>query len=237
MTLGLAIGAFVAGLVMFLAPCTLPIVPGYLAFIGGQQRAVFRNALMFVLGFSSLFVLVGASAGLFGFVLGPWRALLVQAGGAVFILFGLTMLGLVRIPFLSGERHVAMPAFLRVGQASSSFLMGGIFALGWSPCIGPILGSILFAASASATALTGATLLFIFSMGIGVPFLLTALMLERAQPFFARIGWVSQLLSMLGGAFLVLMGVLMLMGQTGLLVAWGFEALNFIEYDRLLKYL
>jgi cytochrome c-type biogenesis protein len=237
MTLSLSLGAFIAGVLMFLAPCTLPIVPGYVAFIAGERRAVLRNALAFVLGFSAVFILLGASVGLFGIIIGPWRYALARLGGALFILFGLTMLRLVRVPVISAERHLALPSFLRVGTVPSSALIGCFFALGWSPCIGPILGTILFVASASATALKGALLLAIFSAGLGLPFLLTAAALERAQPLFARMGAVAEVLSKLGGVFLVLLGILMLFNQTGLLVSWGYAGLDFIHYGRLLNYL
>src|SRR3989344_1066732 len=145
-------GAFVAGMLMFLAPCTLPVVPGYLAFIAGiplsalsnpaakrsARRVVFKNALAFVLGFSIVFILLGASAGLIGIFIGPWRYVLAKFGGVVLVFFGLTMLGILRLPILSGERHMRLPSFLKLGHLSSSALIGVLFALGWSPCIGPI---------------------------------------------------------------------------------------------------
>lgn len=222
---------------MFLAPCTLPIVPGYLAFIAGGRGKVVQNAIAFVVGFSILFVLLGASAGLFGLVIGSWRFVLARVGGAVIIVFGLTMLGVLRLPVLAAERHIRLPSFLVPGTPLASALIGALFALGWSPCIGPILGTVLFIASASATALSGAALLFVFSLGLGLPFILTALLFERAQGAFARAGKVAQILSYIGGVFLVVLGVLMLFNQTGLLITWGYGALNFIHYDRLLYYL
>jgi cytochrome c-type biogenesis protein len=237
LSLPLMIGAFVAGLLMFLAPCTLPIVPGYLAFIAGSRKQVLRNALGFVIGFSILFILLGGAAGLFGVIIGSWRFMLGRIGGVIIILFGLTMLGVFNIPLLTRERHMKLPAFITVGNPISSTVLGALFALGWSPCIGPILGTILFIASASATALSGALLLGIFSLGLAVPFLLTALVVSRAQKFFDKAGKVSQALSIIGGVFLVLLGVLMLFNLAGLLVGWGNGALHFIGYDRLLNYL
>lgn len=236
LSLPIGAGAFVAGVLMFLAPCTLPIVPGYLAFIGGQRRRVLPNAVAFVAGFALVFVLLGASAGLFGLVIGTWRYALARVGGLIIALFGLVMLGVLRVPLLSAERHIAMPGFVRVGNPSSSALLGGLFALGWSPCIGPILGTILFTAATSATAGQGALLLLIFSAGLGVPFILMALMLERAQAAMGSLTRVSRALSILGGVFLVALGVLMLFGQAGLLVAWG-SSLGGTWYDRLLNYM
>jgi len=222
---------------MFLAPCTLPIVPGYLAFIAGSRRHVLRNAVAFVLGFSTVFVLLGASAGLFGIIIGSWRYVLARVGGLVIIAFGLTMLGLLRLPGLSAERHIPLPRFVAVGNPSSSAFIGALFALGWSPCIGPILGTILLIASASATAAQGALLLAVFSLGLAVPFLLVALLLSRAEGATAKLGGAARVLSLIGGVFLVVLGILMLLGQTGLLVSWGYGGLHFVGYDRLLDYL
>jgi len=232
----LALSAFFAGVLMFLAPCTLPIVPGYIAFVGGAGGRIVRNALFFVLGFTVVFVFLGASAGLFGLILGSWRAVLAQGSGAVLILFGLLMLGVVRLPFISAEHHPTL-SFLTPGSVWASFLIGALFAFGWSPCIGPILGTILFVASVKATAIEGALLLLVYSMGLGIPFVLTALMLERAQVFANKTARAAQILSYIGGAFLVVLGLLILSGHTALLVEWGYKALNFIHYDRLLNYL
>jgi len=237
LSLPLMLGAFVAGVLMFLAPCTLPIVPGYLAFIAGNRQQVLRNALGFVVGFSIIFILLGAAAGLFGIIIGSWRFALGQIGGVIIILFGLTMLGVFNIPLLSRELHVRMPAFIKVGNPLSSAVLGALFALGWSPCIGPVLGTILFIASSSATALNGALLLALFSAGLAIPFMLTALLLSHTQKLFTRAGKASQVLSKVGGVFLVVLGVLMLFNAAGLLVVWGTGPLHFIGYDRLLNYL
>lgn len=245
MDLPLVIGAFVAGVLMFLAPCTLPIVPGYLAFIAGvpagqagsNRRRIFSNALAFVLGFSAVFITLGLFAGAIGALLGPWRDMLGQAAGALIILFGLTMLGVFNIPLLSGERRIRLPKWLSLGHPHSSFLIGALFALGWSPCIGPILGTILFLASASATAMQGALLLAIFSLGLAIPFLLCAWAIGRAEGFVQRAGPVTKVLSYIGGIILVLLGVLMLTGNMGLLISWGFGFFEAAGYKQLLNYL
>ena len=246
MDLSLILAAFIAGVLMFLAPCTLPIVPGYLAFISGSasggntkskdQRRVLINALAFVIGFSIIFILLGTAAGALGMLLGPWRPLISRLGGVLIIIFGLTMLGVVRLPMLAAEHHVRLPKFLVIGRWQSSLLIGALFALGWSPCIGPILGTILFMASRSATALSGAFLLGIFSLGLGLPFLLTALLLSRAQTIIGNWGAVSRALSIIGGCVLLIIGTLMLTGAMGLLVSWGFAFLRG-PYDQLLKYM
>lgn len=231
----LAPAAFLAGVLMFLAPCTLPIVPGYLAFIAGKQGRVMSNAVAFVLGFSVVFIVLGAFAGFLGAFLTPWRGVLSMAAGAVLIFFGLVMLG-IRIPLLSGQNSIALPKWLSVGHPSSSFLIGVLFALGWSPCIGPILGTVLLFASNSATVVQGAILLAVFSLGLGLPFLLTALLLNKAQVAFSRLGRFASMLSKVGGLILVLLGVLMFIGRMDLLLVWGFALLDPL-YEQLLEYM
>lgn len=245
MDIPLFVGAFVAGVLMFLAPCTLPIVPGYLAFIAGvpagqeatSRRRILINALAFVLGFSAIFILLGVFAAGLGGLVGPWRQLLGQVAGAIIMLFGLTMLGVFNIPFLSGERRIRLPRWLSLGHPHSSFLIGCLFALGWSPCIGPILGTILFFASASATALKGALLLAVFSLGLALPFLLCAWGIAQAQDVIARAGTLTRVLSMLGGFILLILGALMLTNTAGYLITWGFSLFDGIGYGTLLKYL
>jgi len=231
----LAPAAFLAGVLMFLAPCTLPIVPAYLAFIAGKQGRVMSNAIAFVLGFSIVFIVLGAFAGVVGAFLAPWRDSLAMAAGAILIFFGLVVLG-VKIPFLSGQKNFATPAWLSVGHPSSSFLIGALFALGWSPCIGPILGTVLLFASTSATAIQGAILLGVFALGLGLPFLVTALLLDKAQATLARWGKVANVLSKIGGLILIGLGVLMLLGRMDLLLLWGFTLFDPV-YEKLLNYM
>jgi cytochrome c-type biogenesis protein len=245
--LPLVVGAFVAGFLMFLAPCTLPIVPGYLAFIAGvpagqagsqgSRRRIFTNALAFVLGFSVIFILLGTFAAALGSLVGPWRLYASQFAGVIIILFGVTMLGAFNIPLLSGERRMRLPKWLSLGHPHSSFVVGALFALGWSPCIGPILGTILFFASASATAFSGALLLAIFSLGLAIPFLMCAWAIGYAESFARQAGRLSQLLSLVGGIVLIFLGLLMLTGNMSLLVLWGNALLGGLGYERLLNYL
>jgi len=238
--------AFLAGVLMFLAPCTLPLVPGYLAFISGVpdiskgvpfvRARVMHNAVAYVLGFSIVFILLGVFAAGIGAFLGPWRDMLGRAAGAIIILFGLTMLGLFRLPFLSRERHIRIPKFLTLGHPQSSFLLGVLFAIGWSPCIGPILGTILLFASSSATAFQGALLLAVFSAGLGLPFLLTALLITHVQSAFTKFAGFARVLSFAGGIILILLGILMLFGNMGLLIQWGFSLFD-APYKALLQYM
>src|SRR3989338_373409 len=243
-------GVFLAGFLMFLAPCTLPIVPAYLAFFAGiplsalskraakrsARRAVVKNALAFVVGFSLVFIALGASAGLFGVFIGPWRYALAKLAGVVFIVFGLTMLGVTPLSALARERRIKLPAFLELGRPSSSLLIGALFALGWSPCIGPILGTVLLIASASSTALYGAALLALFSAGLAVPFLLCALLVSETTALLSKFAGIIRWLTVAGAAGLILVGVLMLTGATDLVVGWGYEIFNSTGYGALLNY-
>lgn len=221
--------AFIAGVLMFLAPCTLPIVPGYLAFIAGnptaeQSRVRWRllyNAVAFVIGFSLVFILFGVFAAQLGALLGSHRPLLGRAAGIVIVFFGLVMLGAVRLPGLSGEWHVRLPRFLSLGTWQSSLLIGALFSLGWSPCIGPILGSVLLIASTQDTLWQGAGLLAVFSLGMGVPFILVALFMSRVSSLIARWSKVATIISTIGAVILIVLGILMVMGSMGYLVQWG----------------
>ena len=245
--LALAPGAFLAGLLMFIAPCTLPLVPAYLAFIAGvpEREAVearssllrgkiFFNALAFVAGFSIVFILFGIFAAFLGAHLGEGRYLLARLGGVVLVFFGIAMLGIFRIPFLSSEWRPGVPAFLSLGHPGSALFLGALFALGWSPCIGPVLGSVLFLASASSTVLQGALLLFVFSLGLAVPFLLCALALGVASRAVIRLAAASVWLERIGAVFLICIGILMAFGGMNLLVSWGLSSFN---YAPLLNYM
>jgi cytochrome c-type biogenesis protein len=249
--LPLVVGAFVAGMLMFLAPCTLPIVPGYLAFIAGiplsalknpaarrsARRVVVHNALAFILGFSAVFIALGASAGFIGVLIGPWRYAVSKLAGVIVIIFGLMMLGLLPNSLLSRERHLRLPHFLILGRVSSSALIGALFALGWSPCIGPILGTVLLVASTSATAVYGAFLLAVFSLGLGLPFLLAALLVSESTLFLLRLSGMIAVLNIIGGVGLILGGVLMLTGAIDLFVPWAYGFLHNFGYGTLLNYL
>jgi cytochrome c-type biogenesis protein len=240
--------AFIAGLLMFLAPCTLPIVPGYLAFISGVRvgdnriqknvrRRLMLNACAFVLGFSIIFILLGLFAAGIGSLLGPWRDIIARASGAVVVLFGLTMLGVVRVPYLSGERHIAAPKWLTLGRWESSLFIGMLFAFGWSPCIGPILGTVLLFASSAGTKLDGALLLAVFSAGLGLPFILTAYFMSAVSGLVSRTAGAVRVLSSVGAVMLIVLGALMISGDMGLLVAWAFSALDAVHYSSLLQYM
>lgn len=247
----LIIPAFIAGLLTFIAPCTLPLVPGYLAFISGTsfrdlhggaevhaaRRRVMRSALFYVLGFSAVFILLGALAGLGGSALIQYRLWLSRIGGVMVILFGLFLLGALKLPFLQVEKHFKLPASLHPGTPRASFLFGATFAFGWTPCVGPVLGSVLLLAGTSATLLQGVLLLTVFSAGLAVPFLLVAAGMNRASAFIARHTRALHILSAIGGLFLIFIGILLLTDSMARWVGFFYQQLNILQYEKILDYL
>jgi len=250
-TLSFALFAFLAGLLMFLAPCTLPLVPAYLAFISGvnskeiignnleeqAHKKIILNGLFFVLGFTSVFIIFGIVAGALGSYIGQWRGLFSQIGGIFIIIFGLMMLGVVKFTPLQKEYRLSLPKIVTPGQPSSSFLIGNIFALGWTPCVGPVLATIILLATDSATIISGAFMLGIFSVGLAIPFLLTAFLYGKAEPFIAKHSKISELVSTVGGLFMILIGILLLTGNFGWLVVYGYKLFEFMNYEAIYNYL
>ena len=213
---GLAL-AFSAGLLSFLSPCVLPLIPSYLTFVTGvgfdelqhSRRAALLHALLFVLGFTLIFVALGASATVLGRVLIAYRVWITRAGGALVVLFGLYLLGAVRIAALDRERRVHL-ANKPVGYLGS-VLVGIAFGAGWTPCLGPILGAILTYTAATADLSRGLPLLLAYSLGLALPFLVAAVAVERfletvtrMRPYLARVSQVS-------GVLLVIVGVMMML--------------------------
>ena len=250
-TLGLIFSAFIAGLLMFLAPCTLPLVPAFLAFITGVKgsdvtginakqesvRKIRRYAVCFVLGFSLVFIMFGVLAGFAGSFVGQFRDSLSQVGGFFIILFALMMLGILQIKPLMKGYTVPMPETIKPGSALGAGLIGVTFALGWTPCIGPVLASVLLLATTSYTAFSGGFLLAIFSLGLAVPFLTVAFLYGQSQNVIDRYSWLSQGISIVGGLFLLLIGILLLTNNFGLTVEYGYKIFNFFGFDGLFKFL
>jgi cytochrome c-type biogenesis protein len=237
---------FVAGIATFLAPCTLPLLPAYIGFLSGitqegarsdttstKRKKVLKNALAFVLGFSLVFILFGLLAGLAGTLFTSTREVLTVVGGVFMLFFGFFMLGLFNWSFLVKERRVRLPQLQGMGTPLTSFFLGNAFAAGWTPCIGPVLGTVLFFASTEETILGGMFLLAIFSLGLALPFLLVALMLDRATEAVTRITPYLHILSRLGGVVLILLGFHMLFGDTPL-TTWFFDALRYLDFEHLL---
>lgn len=251
MDFSLVIPAFIAGLLTFLAPCTLPIVPAYLGFISGvdqdalkdpkmaraTRRKIFFNGLAFIAGFSIIFITFGVLVGFAGSALATYRLWFARIGGVLVILFGLFMLGLFKLSFFQSDKRITIPKWLTLGKPSSSLFIGGTFALGWTPCVGPILGSILLLAGTSGTALQGGLLLTVFSLGLALPFLIIAAAFSRATAYIERFSKYLKWISVIGGVFLILLGLLLATDNFGLTIQYGYELFDFINYDRLLEYL
>jgi cytochrome c-type biogenesis protein len=248
----LFIPAFIAGLLTFLAPCTFPLLPSYIALITGvspseiseqkiysrSRRQIMGNALAFVLGFSVIFIMFGTLAGSFGSLLGPgYRTTLTHIGGIVIIFFGLWMIGVFKADLLQRTFKFTLPKTFEPGKPLSSAIIGAIFALGWTPCIGPILGGVLTLALNSGTSLAGAILLAVFSLGLAIPFLLTALLLERTLTLVKGLNKHIRMISIIGGICLVLIGLLMLTDNFGILIRLGYQLFAFLNYQNLENYL
>ncbi len=229
-----ALGVFAAGLVSFMSPCVLPLVPGYISYVAGASAAgpsrggvvalrlpAMGLSLCFVLGFSTVFVLLGASATALGQLLLAWRYELNIVGGGIIILFGLFILGLARLPWL--QRELRFNAAIAGGRPVSAYTLGLAFAFGWTPCIGPVLGAVLTMSAASATVTGGVALLGIYSLGLGVPFVLAALFTAGLVARLKTIGRLGRILQMLAGGLLVVMGVAMITGQLSTFAYWLLE--------------
>ena len=211
--------AFSAGLLSFLSPCVLPLVPVYLASLCGPQIlepkvnrfriTIFLHSLSFVVGFSIIFVTLGVIAGLTGFAINPSQALLNKIAGSLMIVFGLFLLAAQKVPWLNYEKRLT-PSLGNTTGYLRSFLIGAIFSLAWTACVGPILGGILALALDSATAWHGAYLLAIYSLGLGLPFLIVGVAFDSITPLLKRIYRYSNLIYIISGLLLIVIGVLIL---------------------------
>lgn len=275
MDLSLIVPAFIAGVLTFLAPCTLPLVPAYLGFISGvsakdladPQKAksarlkIFLNGLFFVLGFSAVFIILGTAAGLFGQTFFQYRIWLSRIGGIFVILFGLFMLhpvrnplrlwrggsrlkrfisngvNIIKIPVLTREAQFKAPTIFKNARAVNSFILGATFGFGWTPCVGPILGSILALAAASTTVGQGAFLLAIFSLGLALPFLAIAIGIGSASAYIEKLGKYLGVISTIGGLFLIFLGILIFTEKFALWISFFYRFFDFIDYGRLVDYL
>src|SRR3954449_12252241 len=226
--------ALIAGLVSFLSPCVLPLVPPYLIYLTGatiehvesdepaaaSKRAIMMSALLFVLGFSTVFVALGASASLIGEMIRTWSAELSIFAGIAIIVMGLHFLGLTRIGFLMREGRLPIPRPVGLWGA---YVMGLAFAFGWTPCIGPILAAILSVAAAEATVTKGAGLLAVYSAGLGVPFLIAAFMVEQFSSLFSRMKRHLAAVERAMGVLMVLTGIGFLTGAITSVSIWLLE--------------
>src|SRR5579863_10765151 len=229
-TLPLPIAAFVAGLISFLSPCVLPLVPGYVSLISGagveelkaQESRLFRkmmlNSVSFILGFSVVFITLGAISTEVGQLLARYKSSLAQVAGVVIILFGLHLTGIFRINALYADKRLHN---VKGGSTpGGAFLIGFAFAFGWTPCVGPILAVILGFAATQDSILKGIALLTIYSLGLAVPFLLTSFGIQRFLKFYSRFRSYMHALEVASGGLLVALGVLLVMGRFTMLARY-----------------
>ena len=228
-------GAFLAGLLSFVSPCVLPIVPPYLAWLAGlsfeelrsdsieaaTKRRIVVAALAFVLGFTTVFVALGATASVIGRTIAQYFDILSIIAGAIIIVMGLHFLGVFRIALLFREARVQVAR--KPAGAVGAYVMGLAFAFGWTPCVGPVLAAILFVAGSEGTAMRGAALLAIYSLGIGLPFLLAAVFASRFLGWAARFRQHMHKVEMAMGGLLVVTGVLFITGQMSVFSYWLLE--------------
>ncbi len=219
-SLPLPIAVFLAGLLSFLSPCVLPLVPGYVSLISGASadqlqsadrklsRTVLLNSVMFILGFSAVFIALGAVATGIGQFMNIYRRQLMQVAGVVIIIFGLHLIGVFQIKALLADKR--LHEMKGSGTALGAFLIGFAFAFGWTPCIGPILAGVLAIASSQDTVVKGVLLLAVYSAGLAVPFLLTSLGVERFLAFYSRFRRHLHTVEVVSGVFLVIVGALIL---------------------------
>jgi cytochrome c-type biogenesis protein len=214
------IAAFSGGLLSFLSPCVLPMVPVYLASLygpelfdkGGARWPVFFHALSFVIGFSLVFVFLGAIVGLTGYAVNPDYYVLEKVAGGLLVAFGAFLIAAHYIPFLNFERRLKVSTGSKTGYLRS-LVIGAAFSLSWTACVGPILGSILTLAASEATAWRGAYLLAIYSLGLGLPFLIIGIAFDYLLPLLKRIQRYSGIIHIASGILLVAIGILILTGQ------------------------
>jgi cytochrome c-type biogenesis protein len=217
-----ALIAFSAGLLSFVSPCVLPLVPSYITYITGVsfkdlsegestrrlRWLTVSHSLLFISGFSLIFVLMGASASYLGQVLVQYQSWIMKVGGVLIIILGIHFTGLISIPFLQMERRFELKKkpFGYVG----SFLVGVVFAAGWTPCVGPILSTILLYASTTKSFMTGVVLLAFYSLGLGVPFFIASLAINSFLSAFNKIKRYLRVVTIVSGVFLIIIGILLL---------------------------
>jgi Cytochrome c biogenesis protein len=234
--------AFLAGVVSFLSPCVLPLIPGYVSMVSklsfeelkddstqGKVGKILIPSILFVLGFSSVFVILGVSASFIGGFIARNKILLLQVSGAIIILFGLFAMDIFKIPALYRERRISLPG-VNLGLIGT-FLLGVAFGFGWTPCVGPILASILLYASTAEGAEKGAALLFVYSAGLGLPFLLTGLALSRALTAFSWIKRHYGFYKFTVGGILIAVGFLMVTNNLYYLNIYGQKVLDSFGVD------
>ena len=222
---------FSAGFLSFISPCILPLIPSYLAFISGvsieeltqgnfksARLGVILNSVLFILGFSLVFIAFGASATFIGKILLQNKRIIEIIGGIIIIILGIHFTGLIRVKFLEREKtiHLTRKPLGYLG----SFLVGTAFAAGWTPCVGPILASILTLAASTRNVMKGIIMLSFYSLGLGIPFFIAGLLIHKFFEYFKTIRKHFKIITIIGGIFLILIGIMLLSGAFSLINAY-----------------
>ena len=230
-------GALGAGILSFLSPCVLPLVPPYLCFLGGVTidqitdednedegltRRVFITAVFFVLGLATVFIMLGATASALGQMVADYMEVLSTIAGLIIIVLGLHFMGLLRIPLL--YREARFNAASKPASLFGAYIIGLAFAFGWTPCVGPILAAILFVAGSDDSVMYGISLLAVYAAGLGIPFLIAALAIRPFMGFMSRFKRHMQTIERVIGALLVVTGILFITGEFSVLAYWILEA-------------
>ena len=212
---------FLEGFISFISPCMLPMLPLYISYFAAgegeesrKSRTVIRS-LAFVCGFTLIFTLLGLFAGSLGMLLSRYRTAVNIVSGALVVIFGLSYLEVIRLPVFSGMKNVA-----GINSVFSAFLFGIVYSVSLTPCVGAFLGSALMLASSSGGALRGVLLLLAYSLGLGVPFVISALLLDRLGSVFGAIKRHYRVINIVCGVFLIVIGVLMMLGLMNVIMAW-----------------
>lgn len=214
--------SFLAGTITFFASCLLPLVPIYLAYLSGvsltttkksEKNKILRTSIAFVVGFISVFILLGATFSTLNRALSSYKFWIEKAGGTLFILLGLYLTGIFQLNFLSKDFHFKLNKWFKKKTTLHAFLTGITFGFGWTPCVGPVLGVILYWSSQQATFLQGFVMLLFYGLGLGLPFVLTGLLFEKASPFLKKTQKLGNTLQKIAGVIIILAGILLLTGK------------------------
>lgn len=236
--------AFGAGLVSFFAPCVVPLLPAYVGYVTGVsvkdlkdkgyekfRKQMLLSSIFYILGFSVVFVLLGTAVASLGAVFRTYDHVIQRVGGLIILILGLEFAGLLNFPFLARTRQFALPAWVNKLGELRAFVIGLIFATAWTPCVGAVLGSILALAAVSGTAVRGATLLFVYSLGISLPFLVVSMTLVAAPKYLSFINKHVGKISMVAGIILAILGLLLLTDTYKYLNSWLFETAFRFGYE------
>ena len=230
--------AFISGLITFFAPCTFPLIPAYLGLISGataedladpQKKKIInwdivKNGILFIAGFSLVFIFLGAGFGLLGTVIVGFRLWITKLAGVFLVFAGLGMLGFLKFPAFNLFKVKNLNG---MDPSVRAFVLGAALGAGWTPCIGPILGAVLTLASASSTWFAGAQLLAIFSLGLAVPFILVAILVGSAQKYLLKLNKYIEVIAFISGILLILFGILIFTNKLGYLMGWGFKIFKY----------